>query len=722
MFGTLRGGRVLVRNLQRCVRRPNPLSLVNRTLPLPHRAITFPIRTFYVSPLLRNSAGEAVSPVTSADVPTPPEGETKKLLKFADLHGPGLVDKKIVDAILKMGITDMTEIQAQTINHTLNGKDVLAQAKTGTGKTLAFLVPVIQKIIRDDPSLRTGQKFRQRGGSNIRAVVISPTRELAEQIAEEAQKIARFTGVQVRTAVGGTRKIEGLRRIQREGCHLLVGTPGRLIDIFSDPRSGIAAPNLKAFVLDEADRLLDDGFAPSIMDLQTYFPKRSEVDRQTLMFSATIAPEILSMVRRTLKQDFSFVKTVRDDEAPTHLKVPQRAVFLDCRSNQMPAIMEILTQAIRRHETDPVQNSPFKAIVYYNSTNEVSIAAAAFNALLTDPESRFSPHPFGIRGIEIHSKLTQAQRTRNSDMFRRAKSAILFSSDVTARGMDFPNVTHVIQVGVPQSRETYIHRLGRTARANKTGEGWILLTDPEYREFKTTLRGLPIQEDEALLKTAMIDMSRENPDAPEPTASIISQAKQAYSGLDYTLKEKAYMSSLGLIRSRDQFRQLNNMTKHLWSLDSPPPISLALARRLNIRHYPGIVIESARSEPSALGSPLRDESRRRRMTDFGDQEPYQQSFQRNDRRSRRTNGFSGEGRYEPSFRRNDRRSRRMSGFGGEESYEPSFRRNDRRSRGKTDFHHDEPLDPLSMGDEHGGSGSSGRTDFQRSETRTRRWR
>lgn len=485
----------------------------------------------------------------------------------------------------------------------------LAQAKTGTGKTLAFLVPIFQNILREDPSLLVGRQTRSSsrfgGGSkyggaqsdDIRAVIISPTRELAEQIAAEARKVVRNTGLKVQTAVGGTRKMEGLRRIQNEGCHVLVGTPGRLIDIFSDPRSGVKAPRLNALVLDEADRLLDAGFAPAIQEIQSFFPKAN--DRQTLMFSATVAPEIMNMVRRTMKRDFAFIKTIKEDEVPTHLAVPQKAVFLNSLPNQMPAVVEIAKQAIDKHQSDPTNNRPFKAIVYYNSTSEVTLAQQAFNKLRENPKDPFSPNPLNIQSMEMHSRLTQAQRTRNSDAFRRAKSAILFSSDVTARGMDFPNVTHVIQVGVPQDRESYIHRLGRTARANKTGEGWLLITKPENRDLRLKLRGLPIQEDNISLQTARANMAMSA--LNESEGDILTQVRAAFSEVDFDFKEKAYIASLNLAsQSREKFRELNEMTKILWNLPEPPAISYRLAEKLNISRNPDVNIATGYSRASSM--------------------------------------------------------------------------------------------------------------------------
>ncbi|EEP82303.1 conserved hypothetical protein [Uncinocarpus reesii 1704] len=545
MFG-VRRGHLLVRNVQKCIR-PSLTSFVSRSVILPIQPAILPARTFHVSPLLRSIASQAVSPAAESDALPPLPEKEEKVTHFADLQSKGLVDAKIVDAITNnMGLSQMTEIQVETIHHTLRKKDVLAQAKTGTGKTLAFLVPVIQNIIRQDPSLRNAQVTRggfrsgfrggrqMSGGSDIRAVIISPTRELAEQIAEEARKVVRNTGVKVQTAMKQT-------VCSMTDLHLI-------------------SPDCKP-----------------IFQIQRKF------DRQTLMFSATVAPEIRNIVNQTLKPDFSFIKTVRDDEAPTHLSVPQRAVFLHSLANQMPAIMEIAMKAIANHQEDPIKHKPFKAIVYYNSTNEVSLAKEAFDLLRVDPQNPASAHPLNIRSMEMQSRLTQAQRTRYSDMFRRSASAILFSSDVTARGMDFPNVTHVIQVGVARDRESYIHRLGRTARANKTGEGWLLVTDPENRELHQRLRAIPIKEATDALQTAMVDISKDHSMHPQPVASIISQAKAAFAEIDYELKEKAYMASLSnAAGSREKFRQLNELTKHLWGLESPPPISGRLSRTLNI--------------------------------------------------------------------------------------------------------------------------------------------
>lgn len=475
----------------------------------------------------------------------------------------------------------------------------LAQARTGTGKTLAFLIPVLQNIINVDPTLErpTYVNNRRRAPPDIRAIIISPTRELAEQIAVEARKVTRGTGVIVQTAVGGTYKREGLRRIQEQGCHILVGTPGRLEDLLSDPYSRVSAPNLSALVLDEADRLLDQGFSQAIEDIQGHLPRRSDVDRQTLLFSATVPPEVMHMVRRTMKPDFQFVRTVQEGEQETHEKVPQKVSFTTGFDNVMPALVELCKQAQQN-----LQGKPFKAIVYFGATAEVALAASTF-AHLKAPGSdaalgRNPFHPASI--IEMHGRLDQIQRTRAADTFRRSESGILISSDVTARGMDFPNVTHVIQVGIPPNREAYVHRIGRTARGDKGGEGWLLLTDFEKSEARQRLRDLPLTLDMSL-ETARIDMSRDaqlNASAAETLTQTINASKLVHP----SLKQDAYLAALGLYNWASSKQRLvaslNARAKYCWAMDTLPPISHGVASRLGLLGLEGIVIGSSRRSES----------------------------------------------------------------------------------------------------------------------------
>ncbi|PGH09191.1 hypothetical protein AJ79_05720 [Helicocarpus griseus UAMH5409] len=583
MLSSVRRGNVLARTLRTCIARPARIQAgiqqPIQTCRIAQQPFTLPTRAFHECRVAKSFAASAVKEVD--DLPSTPYAD------FSELASNGLVNEKVINVITdEMNITTMTDVQRLTINTTLSGTDILAQAKTGTGKTLAFLVPIVQNILRDE-SLARKPKYVQRSvASDIRAIIMSPTRELAEQIAVEARKVVSQTGVIVQTAVGGTHKREGLQRIQREGCHILVGTPGRLIDIFSDRRTGVAAPKLSAFVLDEADRLLDQGFAPEIERFLRYLPERSEMDRQTLMFSATVPREVMAMVRKTMKPDFTFVKTVKEDEIPTHLTVPQKAVELFGLENQLPALLELVQQYNQKRENDPANNRPFKAIVYFNSTAEVALARQAFQNMRGD-----EGHPLpNTEILEIHSRLSQAQRTLASNTFRQAQSGILFSSDVTARGMDFPDVTHVIQIGPPRDRETYVHRLGRTARANKTGEGWLFYTEPDRRNLRRNLWEIPIEVDNSSLVTASADMAAD--DHTPVVSEIISLVKNGFLSAHMKAKFAAYSALLGSLTSWDDkygvVDAVNRLSAHAWCMRHPPAFDKRTAARLGYVGIPGL--------------------------------------------------------------------------------------------------------------------------------------
>lgn len=495
----------------------------------------------------------------------------------------------------------------------LNSSRRLAQARTGTGKTLAFVIPVLQKIISVDPALefplfqrrhRGGEKGREREVAgdqpsrvDIRAIVISPTRELAEQIAAETRKVTRNTGIIVQTAVGGTMKREGLRKIIYEGCHLLVGTPGRLLDVLSDPYSRVSAPKLSALVLDEADRLLDDGFSKAIDEIKEHLPDLSQRDRQTLLFSATIPREVMYMVRRTMKPDFKFVRTVKEGEQETHMKVPQKLAFVKGFENLMPALVELCK---REQEKLKSSEQPFKTIVYFGTKNEVALAAATFANLKSSGRNVFYPASI----IEMHGKLSQAQRTKAADTFRRSESSILLSSDVTSRGMDFPNVTHVIQVGIPQQREAYVHRIGRTARGDKGGEGWLLLTDLEKVEARSRLRDLPLVLDTSL-ETAWIDMSQDG-QLSASAAETLTQTIKASKQLHPLLKNVSYTSMLGLYATMPfkakLVESLNARARYCWGMETPPSVSGPVAHKLGYGGMPGIVIRHSNAYNRAEAS------------------------------------------------------------------------------------------------------------------------
>ncbi|OCK82302.1 DEAD-domain-containing protein [Lepidopterella palustris CBS 459.81] len=506
---------------------------------------------------------------------------------FAELEAQGLVHPNIIRTITQdMGMDTMTEVQARTINEALRGSDIIAQARTGTGKTLAFLLPLLQNIISQDPTLAEPPKGRNRTTmQDIRAIVVSPTRELAEQIAEEARKLVSRTGVIVQVAVGGSHKREMLDKCRRQGIHILVGTPGRLFDLLSDEYSGVEAPKLDCFVMDEADRLLDQGFSQEIAEIRKFLPNIKEKDRQTLMFSATVPNEVVHLVRQTLKPGFHFVKTVKDGEEQTHERVQQKMVRAAGLENMLPALYELCERELQSASSGDIL--PFKAIVYFNSTAEVTLASAVFKNLRNNNHSR----PLNkSRVYEIHAKLTQAQRTAAAEHFRHCKSGILFSSDVTARGMDFPNVTHVIQVGVPRERDTYIHRIGRTARAGKEGQGWLLVSPLDSPEVRRRLRGLPLQHDTSL-ESALVDMTKEA-EIPEKIANILTTVRDAHVAVHPSHKRNMYTAFLGVFGwlSDKQFLidTLNTLAKHGWGMENPPSISMDAARKNRLHRVQGV--------------------------------------------------------------------------------------------------------------------------------------
>ena len=517
---------------------------------------------------------------------------------------------------------------------------------------------------------------RRRSGdsTDIRAIIVSPTRELAEQIAVEANKVTRNTGVIVQTAVGGSSKMVGLRKIRNEGCHVLVATPGRLIDLLSSPDSEIRAPNLSCFVLDEADRLLDQGFAPDIKRMQEYLPKRSEVDRQTLLYSATVPREVMQVVRQTMKPDFQFVRTVQEGEQQTHEKVAQKVVTVPGFENFMPTLLELCKREINPAAgttEGPVR--PFKAIVYFSATANVSLTAAVLNSLRNTGQSVFHQGPLHpAKVIEIHGRLTQEQRTRAADTFRRAESGILLSSDVTARGMDFPNVTHVIQVGLPVSQEQYVHRIGRTARGDKTGEGWILLTKLEAREIRERLPDMPLRPD-STLETAKVDMKKDA-QLPEHAAKILVQVGDAMKMVPRGLKAGAYMASLGLYsfihNKQTLVDALNDLAKYGWGMETPPMISRSMAYKLKVDWVQGINIgHEERKTDFAENS--RDEGMRNHGGGRGSYGSYREGggsrggygSNREGSGSRGGYGSSREGSSRPSYG-----DRSRGGFGDRGSY------------------------------------------------------
>ena len=427
-------------------------------------------------------------------------------------------------------------------------------------------------MIEEDPTLATRRASRNARSDDIRGIILSPTRELAEQIAAEARRLTKHTGLVVQSAVGGTQKSAMLRQTRRQGCHLLVATPGRLNDLLQDKSSGIDAPNLAALVLDEADRMLDVGFEKELEDIIRCLPGRDEKVRQTILVSATIPDDVIRLARSMVRaDDFEFVQTIPENESLTHDRVPQHVLPVASWANVFPSLFELIDREVEKARSD--ESVPeFKAIVYFNTTALVEMAEELGYQRRRNGQMKLST-------FSIQSKLTQQQRSKAAERFRNARSGVLFSSDVTARGMDFPNVTHVVQIDVPRDRESYIHRLGRTARQDKNGEGWMMLPPASVVTARKLLRGLPLQQNKSI-ESASVEIDSDN----------LTNYHQELLDLSQTLNKKllgaAYTSVFGTVtRNKEELvDDLNNWAVKGWGWSEPPPVSASWARNLGLQH------------------------------------------------------------------------------------------------------------------------------------------
>ncbi|KAF4950973.1 hypothetical protein FGADI_7845 [Fusarium gaditjirri] len=506
-----------------------------------------------------------------------PSAEAESEVRFADLQSvhPNLL-KPIIN---EMKYDTMTPVQAKTIQPALKGTDIVAQAKTGTGKTIAFLLPLLQRMIEEDSTLADKTARRQARSDDIRGIILSPTRELAEQIAVEARRLVSHTGLVVQCAVGGTDKRSMLHQTRRQGCHLLVATPGRLNDLLQDPNSGIDAPNLAALVLDEADRMLDVGFERELNEITKCLPRPEEKVRQTMLVSATIPDSVIRLARNMVRaNDFEFVQTIPENESLTHDKVPQHIVPVTGWSQVFPSLFELLEREAAKIKETPGA-MPLKAIVYFNTTALVELAGELFYQQRQNARNDGSPF---LPSYVMQSKLSQIQRQRAADRFREARTGVLLSSDVTARGMDFPNVTHVIQIDTPRERESYIHRLGRTGRQNKEGQGWLIIPNSSVRNARKMLQGLPIQQNSSL-------SSAETDVAGGETTPHHESTKALFSTLPRSLLATAYMSMFGMANDKAGIaEEVNEWTRLGWGWEKPPSISASWAQKMGLANVPGM--------------------------------------------------------------------------------------------------------------------------------------
>jgi superfamily II DNA/RNA helicase len=388
---------------------------------------------------------------------------------------------EILKAVAETGYTTPTPIQEQAIPHVLGGRDVLGIAQTGTGKTASFTLPMIDKLSRGRARARMP-----------RSLILEPTRELAAQVAENFETYGKYNKLSMALLIGGVSFGDQEKKLDR-GVDVLIATPGRLLDHCG--RGKVLLTGVQILVIDEADRMLDMGFIPDIEEICKKLP----FTRQTLFFSATMPPEIQRLT-------------------DTFLHNPERIEVARAASTGA-GIKQVLIKTTRDGKRDLLQkiidDEDLKnAIIFCNRKRDVSVLERALSKA-------------GLSAGAIHGDLDQSTRTKTLDGFRKGNIRLLVASDVAARGLDIPDVSHVFNYDVPSHAEDYVHRIGRTGRAGKSGIAYTFATreDGKYLAAIEKLIGNPIPTQE---KDAAAPAPAEaTPSEPETAAAEDDGKKEA---------------------------------------------------------------------------------------------------------------------------------------------------------------------------------------------------
>ncbi len=356
----------------------------------------------------------------------------------------------IMQGISSLGWECMTEVQRDTIPIARSGQDVIGQARTGSGKTAAFGIPILERC--------------QPTGS-LQGLVLAPTRELAQQVAEEMNQLQGDAGLSIMTVYGGT-DLEKQAKGLDDGVDLIVGTPGRVMDM--SERGHLDLAKVEVFCLDEADRMLDMGFLPDIL----WILERTTVREQTLLFSATFPQEILDAANEFTNNP-EFVMTNEEE-----LDVPPIDLYRISigRTNKLWALGRLL---VRMGDED-------QCIIFCNTKRMVDLAV-----------QRLQKHKFDVAGL--HGDLKQNQRERILDRFREGEVRIVAATDVAARGIDIDGITLVVNYDVPSDIDSFIHRIGRTGRIGRHGEAWSLVSKDDAPQMGKIIAtyNLDVQETDA---------------------------------------------------------------------------------------------------------------------------------------------------------------------------------------------------------------------------------
>ena len=350
------------------------------------------------------------------------------------------LNPEILRAVAEQGYREPTPIQQQAIPAVLEGRDLMASAQTGTGKTAGFTLPLLQHLITNQPH---GKSRRP-----VRALILTPTRELAAQIGENVRDYSKYLNIRSLVVFGGVSINPQMMKL-RGGVDVLIATPGRLLDL--EHQNAVKLDQVEILVLDEADRMLDMGFSDDIMQIVKYLPK----ERQTIMFSATMPAKIQQLAKTILNNPVEIKLAV---SKPAE-KIIQTAYI--CYERQKLGIIQSLFQ----------DQTPERVIIFASSKLKVKEVTQAFKRMK-------------LNVGEMHSDLEQSQREQIMREFKSGRINILIATDIVSRGIDIDDIRLVINYDVPHDSEDYVHRIGRTARANHDGCAITFVSEKEQPQFK----------------------------------------------------------------------------------------------------------------------------------------------------------------------------------------------------------------------------------------------
>lgn len=351
--------------------------------------------------------------------------------------------KPYLEAVADLGFSEPTPIQEQAIPFGLKNEDILAAAQTGTGKTLAYLLPIFDQMV----SFWGSKRPKKNRGPY--ALILSPTRELAQQIAQCAQTIAKITNFRVAMVIGGKKYSSQINKL-KQGCDILIATPGRLIDLLDQHALTLNAVHY--LVLDEVDRMLDMGFWPPVYSIV----KKTPVKRQTFFFSATLTPVVLEKARLLQKN-------------PQRIEISHCGDTADTVEEYVMPVMTAQKQSLLVALLE--EKKPSRAIVFTHTKQEADTCAHLLQKT-------------GLKADSIHSDKTQAKRDKALKYFKNGNLEVLVATDVLARGIDVSDVEMVVNLSVPDSPEDYVHRIGRTGRAGVSGEAYTMLAPEQLLELR----------------------------------------------------------------------------------------------------------------------------------------------------------------------------------------------------------------------------------------------